>query len=146
MAFDTTFEPVSFNLTADPGIIIGTCMLTTLDDFGQVMSANLTRVADTREIKDCRNRLRAFLIENAGFELDFECLFDASVAAPEMGSALVFPLVGVTGIVLPGASIKWSHNGERMISIKAKSWDHLAAGSTSLFTYDTGTGAFEAPV
>lgn len=145
MAFDTTFDPVSFQLTASPGLIIGTCMLTTLDDFGQVMSASLTRVADTREIKDCRNRLRAFLIENAGFELDFECLFDASVAAPEMGTGLVFPLVGVTGIILPGASIKWTHNGERMLSLKAKSWDHLPSGSTGLFTYDATTGAFVAP-
>lgn len=140
----TTFESASYQDTSYASIVIGTCMLTTLEDFGTVMSCNLVRTADTRDVKDCRNRLRAFLFENAGFELDFECLFDIGVTAPEMGEIITFPLVGVQGIILPGTTIKWTSGGERMLSIKAKSWDHLSA-SGLLWPYSVLTGAFTNP-
>lgn len=139
-----TFETASYQDASYASIVIGTCMLNTLEDFGTVMSCNLVRVADTRDVKDCRNRLRAFLFENAGFELDFECLFDAGVTAPEMGEIITFPLVAVKGIILPGTTIKWTSGGERMLSIKAKSWDHLSV-SGLLWPYNPVTHVFTNP-
>lgn len=144
MSFNTSFEAVAYQSVSDESLIIGTCMLPTLSVFGTVMSADLTRVGDTREIKDCRNRLRAFLIENAGFELSFETMFDSSIQPGEMGDTLVFPLVGVTGIILPGTQVKWSNSGERMLSMKAKSWDHMSTSGLT-WTYDDETGLFLNP-
>lgn len=142
--WNTTFGTRALKLL-DDDIIIGTCMLG--DDFGQILSADLERTADTREIKDCLDRLKALLMTNSGFKYTFTALFPASgTAEPEIGDLIELPYIETTGIVMPGTKIAWSAGGERAITIVAQSWDHLiltgGSKNADMHTYNVLTGAW----
>lgn len=145
MSFNTSTEGVAYQSGLEHSVIWGTVELTALNAFGTVTSCSLTRTADTADIKGRRNETRAFLMNNPGFELDFEALFTHEIEVAEMGSIITFPFVGIQGIIMPGANIKWSNSAARMISFKCRSWDHLASSGTLLY-YDGGIGGFLAGI
>lgn len=124
--------------TADHAIV-GTCEIAGLG-FGVVKTCNLQRVADTRELKDCRNAARGFLMENPGFELDVNSNFTSGVEEPEIGDAITFPFIAVVGIIIPPVAINWEQGGERGLSIKAKAWASMQDGA--LYTWNGTTWTY----
>lgn len=132
----TTYDGKPVAISNTDQIVLGTCMLG--DDYGEVKSASLVRTGQEEEILGCDKQIVAWLITNPGFELKMEARFDAGVEPPEILDAIVFPFAGVTGHVAPGAEIKWSEGGVRMLSFTAKNWDALNDGGTR-YRWDTAT-------
>lgn len=126
MSFNTNIP--GHILIGDDNIVFGTAMLG--NDFGQIATCNLQRTGNKVEVENNAGGLRAVIIANPGFELDLEVQFSSDVEVPAMGDPIVFPLAGVQGRVMEGASIKWSAKGTRMLSFKASYWDSMGTPVT----------------
>ncbi len=124
MAYETRY-PGEIIIAENPeNIIFGTCMLG--DIFGSVESASVVREADVTEIEKCGGNLLALVMSKPRFELSLDVLFTADKTAPDLAELITFPLAGIKGRVLPGIEIKWEKKGQRMLTIKATSWDAFA--------------------
>jgi hypothetical protein len=131
----TTRRPGEIIIANNPEyIVFGTCMLG--DTFGSVESASVKRGADTEEIMKCGGALLAYIMKNPFFELTLKVLFTSDVTPPELGQLIEFPLAGISGRIIPSIDIEWEKDGQRMMSITAKSWDSLnneGAGSAEFY-------------
>lgn len=125
MAFETRY-PGEIIIAENPeNIIFGTCLIG--DTYGSVESASVVREADVTEIEKCGGNMLALVMSKPRFELALDVLFTADKAAPDLAELITFPLAGITGRVLPGTEIKWEKKGQRMLSLKATSWDAFEA-------------------
>ncbi|WP_395737459.1 hypothetical protein [Prosthecobacter sp.] len=123
--FDTIFGPDDVLVLGDALPVLGTAMLG--DAFGTIKRATLVRTGKRELITDEAQKLRILLINNPGFEMTLECVFDADVTAPGVLESIALPLVGVTGRVMEGVSVVWEEGGERMISIPVAQWDSMTS-------------------
>lgn len=122
MSFNTKYPGKHIIVADDPeNIVFGTCMLG--DTFGEVISASVKRGANEQELEGCGGRLRAIMMNKMNFELTMEVLFTAEKPAPGLAEIITFPVAGVQGRVMAGVEIKWEKDGQRMLSIPAKSFD-----------------------
>lgn len=137
MAFDDTFAATELAVLGDNTTPMGTAMLG--NDFGMVVTANVTRDADKEEIEGAGGNLRAVVLKKIRFELELETIFDSGVEPPGLMEQITLPFAGVTGRVMK-ASIKWERGKERMLSITASSWDALE--DAVAYKLDTVTGVF----
>ncbi len=103
--------------------VIGTAMLG--DDFGIVRRATIVRTGEREEIRDDAQTLRMVLINNPGFQMTLECVFDATVTPPALLQEITLPYVGVIGRVMEGVTIIWEEGGERGLSIPVAQWDTM---------------------
>lgn len=125
MAFETRY-PGEIVIAEDPeNIIFGTCLLG--DTYGSAESASVVREADITEIEKCGGNLLALVMSKPRFELSLDVLFTADKTAPDLAELITFPIAGIQGRILPPIEIKWEKKGQRMLTIKATSWDVFAA-------------------
>lgn len=103
--------------------VLGTAMLG--DDFGTIKRATLVRTGEREEIKDDAGNLKLLLINNPGFTVTLECVFDATVTPPGLLQEIDLPYVGVTGRVMEGVTILWEDGSERGLSIPVAQWDSM---------------------
>lgn len=139
MALETRY-PGEIIIAENPeNIIFGTCMLG--DTYGSVESAGVVREADVTEIEKCGGNLLALVMSKPRFELSLDVLFTADKAAPDLAELITFPLAGIKGRILPPIEIKWEKKGQRMLTIKATSWDAFAGtnqGGGDAASYNEG--------
>jgi len=124
MSFNTRYPGEIIIANTPENIIFGTCLLG--DTYGSVESASVVREADVTEIEKCGGNILAVVMSKPRFEFQFDVLFTAEKEAPDLAELITFPLAGIKGRVLPGIEIKWEKKGQRMLSIKATSWDAFA--------------------
>ena len=137
----TTRYPAEIIIAETPeNIIFGTAMLG--ETFGQVISATVSRDGDTTEIEKGGGQIMAFILSKMRFDFTFDVLFTAEAVPPDMAALITFPLAGIKGRVLPPIEIKWEQKGQRMLTIKATSWDAFSAtneGGGNASSYSAGT-------
>jgi hypothetical protein len=125
----STFETLfAGTISTDQTLVVGTCSFG--DTFGQVLSANIKRGGDTKEILNCKGGLRAFLIRNVKTVLNMKTIFSTADDIPNLGDVIALPLIAVGGIV-HDVTVEWEHDGERMLSIDATGWDSLGDAPTT---------------
>lgn len=124
MSFNTQYDH-PLVLTDDDTFIFGVCMLG--DTFGQVKNVKVGRKGDEKEFMNCDGSLRAFMLRNTRFELQFNCLLPTGKDAPELLSEIVFPYAQVTGHVVDW-EVTYDEDNERILSMNCKSWDSFADG------------------
>lgn len=127
MNFASTLLPHDMLILGNAQPVLGTAMLG--EEFGIIKRATLVRAGKREEILDDAKTLRLLLITNPGFEVQLECCFDATVAAPGLLEIMTLPLVGVVGRVMEAVSVVWEEGGERMLSIPLAQWDSMEPDS-----------------
>ena len=134
MALGDTFG-TDLLVLGDNSLVLSTVMLG--DDFGQVISATVTRDADREDIMAANGNLRAVVLKNIRFEMQMECRFDSTVTPPSLMEAITLPLAGVEGRIMK-VEVKWNEGTERTLALTVSAWDALT--DAVAYSLDTATG------
>lgn len=96
------------------------------DSFGEITKMELSRNADTIELKGGWQQVKACILTNFSYALNLEINMKAGVTPPGPGDQITFPLAGVKGIVQPGVKLGVATNGVQTLSLQATSFDSLS--------------------
>ncbi len=96
------------------------------NSFGEITKMELSRDADTIELKGGWQQVKACILTNFSYSLNLEINMKAGVTPPGPGDQITFPLAGVKGIVKPGVKLGVATNGVQTLSLQATSFDSLS--------------------
>lgn len=122
-----TPTPLNQTLIGGASILYGTCEVA--QTYGTVESGSVKLTGDKQEWEDCSGNTALVLIRNERYELEFEALWDSGGGVPDIGTAIAFPEVGVTGNIID-ATLMFAKLDRVKIKITATQWKSLGSSPT----------------